>query len=152
MCVQPNKPLRWKSIQGGHDAEYNRDSPPVYFIRTDDAPQNNELPYSPLGVILIYAPCHRLYRVRPWHSTKDFHSFERNGVIMQPVDKDAALLPHKIDGCLALIHHPVTGNNAHVWISYSSDQRNCSGYKKILEACLGGWWTGEQNWSFTPTH
>jgi predicted GH43/DUF377 family glycosyl hydrolase len=56
--------------------------------------------------------------------TKDFRSFERYGVIMQPEDKDAALLPHRIDGRWALVHRPVTASNAHKWISYSSDLRN----------------------------
>lgn len=28
--------------------------------------------------------------------TEDFHSFERFGLVMQPDDKDAALLPHRI--------------------------------------------------------
>jgi predicted GH43/DUF377 family glycosyl hydrolase len=32
--------------------------------------------------------------------TKDFRSFERYGVIMQPEDKDAALLPRRINGVL----------------------------------------------------
>ena len=72
--------------------------------------------------------------------TKDFRSFERYGVIMQPEDKDAALLPHRIDGRWALIHRPVTASNAHIWISYSSDLRNWGGHIKILEARLGGWW------------
>jgi len=72
--------------------------------------------------------------------TKDFRSFERYGVIMQPEDKDAALLPHRINGRWALIHRPVTASNAHIWISYSSDLRNWGGHKKILEARLGGWW------------
>ena len=72
--------------------------------------------------------------------TKDFHSFERYGVIMQPEDKDAALLPHRINGQWALIHRPVATPNAHMWISYSSDLRNWGGHKKILEARIGGWW------------
>ena len=72
--------------------------------------------------------------------TKDFISFERYGVIMQPDDKDAALLPHRINGRWALIHRPVAGQSAHIWISYSDDLRNWGGHKKILEARLGGWW------------
>ncbi len=40
--------------------------------------------------------------------TKDFKSFERFGVIMPPEDKDAALLPRRINGRWALIHRPVT--------------------------------------------
>ena len=72
--------------------------------------------------------------------TKDFHSFERYGVIMQPEDKDAALLPHRIDGRWALIHRPVGATSAHIWISYSSDLRQWGGHKQILDARLGGWW------------
>ena len=36
--------------------------------------------------------------------TEDFHKFERYGVIMPPEDKDAALLPYRIQGQWALIH------------------------------------------------
>ncbi len=72
--------------------------------------------------------------------TKDFHSFERYGVIMQPEDKDAALLPRRIDGRWALIHRPVGSTGAHIWISYSSDLHDWGGHKKILEARFGGWW------------
>jgi predicted GH43/DUF377 family glycosyl hydrolase len=72
--------------------------------------------------------------------TKDFHSFERYGVIMQPEDKDAALLPRRIGGRWALIHRPVGATSAHMWISYSSDLRQWGGHKQILDARLGGWW------------
>jgi predicted GH43/DUF377 family glycosyl hydrolase len=40
--------------------------------------------------------------------TRDFKTFERYGVVMQPEDKDAALLPRKIGGLWALIHRAVT--------------------------------------------
>ncbi|HVB55880.1 MAG TPA: hypothetical protein VNE63_05525, partial [Candidatus Acidoferrales bacterium] len=36
--------------------------------------------------------------------TEDFRSFERFGVVMPPDDKDAALLPRRINGFWALIH------------------------------------------------
>lgn len=72
--------------------------------------------------------------------TKDFKSFDRLGVIMQPEDKDSALLSHRINGYWALIHRPVGPTSAHIWISYSSDLRNWGGHKKILEARLGSWW------------
>ena len=72
--------------------------------------------------------------------TKDFKTFERFGVIMQPEDKDAALLPHRINGHWALIHRPVGSTSAHIWISYSSDLYNWGGHKIILEARLGSWW------------
>jgi predicted GH43/DUF377 family glycosyl hydrolase len=72
--------------------------------------------------------------------TEDFHHFERYGLIMQPEDKDAALLPHRIDGSWALIHRPVSLPRAHMWISYSSDLRQWGSHKLMLEARLGGWW------------
>ena len=72
--------------------------------------------------------------------TRDFRSFERYGVIMQPEDKDAALLPRKIGGYWALIHRPVTTLGAHMWISYSPDLRHWGRHKIILEARRGGWW------------
>jgi predicted GH43/DUF377 family glycosyl hydrolase len=72
--------------------------------------------------------------------TKDFKTFERYGVIAQPEDKDAALLPRKVGGLWALIHRPVTTLGAHMWISYSPDLRHWGGHKIMLEARRGGWW------------
>ena len=61
--------------------------------------------------------------------TADFHSFERLGLVMQPDDKDAALLPRRIKGCFAMLHRPVADSGAHVWISFSPDLRNWGGHK-----------------------
>jgi len=72
--------------------------------------------------------------------TEDFHHFERYGLIMQPEDKDAVLLPHRINGNWALIHRPVNPLGAHMWISYSSNLRQWGSHKLMLEARLGAWW------------
>ncbi|MGO9433231.1 MAG: glycosidase [Terracidiphilus sp.] len=72
--------------------------------------------------------------------TKDFKDFQRFGVIMPAEDKDAALLPHRIDGYWAMIHRPMTTTGAHMWISYSPDLRHWGNHKVILEARRGGWW------------
>ena len=72
--------------------------------------------------------------------TEDFHSFERFGVIMPPEDKDATLLPHRIEGQWAVIHRPVSGPRAHMWISYSPDLRHWGVHKLMLEARRGAWW------------
>ncbi|MBN2037494.1 MAG: hypothetical protein JW768_12195, partial [Chitinispirillaceae bacterium] len=61
--------------------------------------------------------------------TEDFHAFERYGEIMSPEDKDAALLPWRIGEYWALIHRPVNGTEAHMWISYSSDLRHWGSHK-----------------------
>jgi predicted GH43/DUF377 family glycosyl hydrolase len=72
--------------------------------------------------------------------TQDFRTFERFGLIMQPDDKDAALLPRRIDGNFALIHRPMADSGAHVWISLSPDLHNWGSHKLVLPARRGAWW------------
>jgi predicted GH43/DUF377 family glycosyl hydrolase len=72
--------------------------------------------------------------------TKDFRSFERFGLAMQPDDKDAALLPRRIGGRFAMIHRPVTDSGAHIWISYSPDLKNWGGHTLLMQARKGSWW------------
>lgn len=72
--------------------------------------------------------------------TEDFRTFERCGLVMQPDDKDAALLPRRIEGGFALIHRPMTDSGAHVWMSLSPDLRNWGSHKLVLQARKGGWW------------
>lgn len=74
--------------------------------------------------------------------TEDFKTFERYGMVMQPDDKDATVLPRRIDGNFALIHRPVhvSEAGAHIWISYSPDLKNWGNHKLILRARKGAWW------------
>ena len=73
-------------------------------------------------------------------STQDFRSFERHGLVMQPDDKDAALLPRRINGNFALIHRPMYDSGAHVWISFSPDLQNWGSHQLMLQARKGSWW------------
>ena len=72
--------------------------------------------------------------------TRDFIKFERMGVIASPEDKDAALLPRRINGNWTLIHRPVSAPRAHMWISSSSDLRQWGNHKLMLESRRGAWW------------
>ncbi|MBZ0120914.1 MAG: hypothetical protein K8H88_28225 [Sandaracinaceae bacterium] len=72
--------------------------------------------------------------------TRDFRTFERFGLVMQPDDKDAALLPRRIGGQFAMIHRPMTDAHADIWISFSPDLHNWGGHKVVLHARRGGWW------------
>ena len=75
--------------------------------------------------------------------TDDFRRFKRYGLVMQPDDKDAALLPRRIGKSFALVHRPIHdqgAHGAHVWISYSPDLRNWGGHKIMLTARKGAWW------------
>jgi predicted GH43/DUF377 family glycosyl hydrolase len=73
--------------------------------------------------------------------TRDFRSFERHGMIMEPEDKDAALFPCRIGGKWALIHRPVPpGSTADIYISFSSDLKNWGDRKLLLASRRGNWW------------
>lgn len=72
--------------------------------------------------------------------TEDFKHFERYGVIMPPEDKDAALLPRRINGNWAMIHRPVSAPRAHMWISYSPDMKNWGKHILMMNARKGAWW------------
>jgi predicted GH43/DUF377 family glycosyl hydrolase len=72
--------------------------------------------------------------------TDDFVHFERCGLVMQPDDKDAALLPRRIDGSFALIHRPMADSGAHIWLSLSPDLRNWGSHKLVLPARKGAYW------------
>jgi predicted GH43/DUF377 family glycosyl hydrolase len=72
--------------------------------------------------------------------TEDFRRFERVGLVMQPDDKDAALLPRRIDGNFALLHRPIADTGAHIWISYSPDLQNWGSHRMVLPARKGAWW------------
>ena len=72
--------------------------------------------------------------------TEDFRTFERLGLVLQPDDKDAALLPRRVDGNFALLHRPMTYGRGDVWLSFSPDLRNWGGHRPVLQARRGGWW------------
>lgn len=76
-------------------------------------------------------------------TTRDFVTFERQGVLMSPEDKDAALFPQTFDGRWALLHRPapaLPGLGAHVWLSWSPDLRYWGDGGIVLAARRGGWW------------
>jgi predicted GH43/DUF377 family glycosyl hydrolase len=57
-------------------------------------------------------------------TTDDFTSIVRHGIIKHPEDKNAALLPHRIDGQWALLHRPKTqfgGGHGEILLSRSAD-------------------------------
>lgn len=72
--------------------------------------------------------------------TEDFKTFERFGLVMQPDDKDAALLPRRIDGNFVLLHRPIAAGGAHIWMSSSPDLRSWGNHRPVLQARRGSWW------------
>lgn len=72
--------------------------------------------------------------------TTDFRRFERLGLVIAPEDKDAALLPVRVDGMYAMLHRPMHESGSHIWMSFSPDLRNWGGRRLVLSARRGAWW------------
>ncbi len=73
-------------------------------------------------------------------STTDFRGFERLGLVLTPHDKDAAVLPRRIDGRFALVHRPVRADGSDIWMSFSDDLRTWDGATRVLAAREVGYW------------
>ncbi|MCW8849028.1 MAG: glycosidase [Melioribacteraceae bacterium] len=72
--------------------------------------------------------------------TEDFKTFERYGIILSPEDKDAALLPYRINKNWVMIHRPVSAARAHMWISYSPDLKSWGKHVIMMNSRKGAWW------------
>ena len=76
-------------------------------------------------------------------TTRDFKSFKREGPIMPPEDKDAALFPMRFNNRWAIIHRPVSITEvygAHMWISFSYDLKYWGDHQVLIYAREGSWW------------
>jgi beta-1,2-mannobiose phosphorylase / 1,2-beta-oligomannan phosphorylase len=75
--------------------------------------------------------------------TADFGSIERVGIVQEPDDKNAALLPRQIDGKWILFHRKKSafqGSGGDVQISRSTDLTDWSPPEVVLQARDGAWW------------
>jgi predicted GH43/DUF377 family glycosyl hydrolase len=76
-------------------------------------------------------------------TTEDFTTIERYGIVRQPEDKNAALLPHRIDGRWVLLHRPKTefgGARGEILLSRSADLVSWSSPEQVLQPRDGAWW------------
>jgi predicted GH43/DUF377 family glycosyl hydrolase len=75
-------------------------------------------------------------------TTEDFHTVVRHGIIRQPEDKNAALLPHRIDGKWVLLHRPKTefGSRGEILLSRSADLESWSAPEQVMRPREGAWW------------
>jgi predicted GH43/DUF377 family glycosyl hydrolase len=76
-------------------------------------------------------------------TTEDFRSVERYGIVRHPEDKNAALLPYRIDGRWVLLHRPQTqfgGAHGEIVLSRSDDLLSWSAPEQVLQPRAGAWW------------
>jgi len=88
--------------------------------------------YGPLGPSVFLA------------TTRDFTSIAAEyGSIMAPDDKNAALLPHRINGEWVLFHRPAVayaGGQGNIWVSKSPDLATWSNPEIAMRTRPGAWW------------
>jgi len=76
-------------------------------------------------------------------TSEDFTTIERHGIVRQPEDKNAALLPHRIDGRWVMLHRPKTqfgGARGEILLSRSPDLVSWSAPEQVLQPRDGAWW------------
>jgi len=76
-------------------------------------------------------------------TTTDFSSVERRGIVISPDDKNAALLPERVDGRWILFHRPSTGfgvMHPGIALSRSRDLVSWSAPEVVLRPREGAWW------------
>jgi beta-1,2-mannobiose phosphorylase / 1,2-beta-oligomannan phosphorylase len=76
-------------------------------------------------------------------TTEDFRSVERHGIIRHPDDKNAALLPYRIDGKWILFHRPRTefgGSHGEILLSRSADLNSWTAPERVMQPREGAWW------------
>jgi predicted GH43/DUF377 family glycosyl hydrolase len=73
----------------------------------------------------------------------DFKTVHRGEVVMSPEDKNAAILPRRINGDWVLLHRPVTvhsGPKAEIWASRSRDLEAWRTPEVVMHSREGAWW------------
>jgi predicted GH43/DUF377 family glycosyl hydrolase len=76
-------------------------------------------------------------------TTRDFLSVDRHGIVVNPEDKNAAVLPERVNGKWILFHRPTTGfgiTHPGISLSRSSDLTSWSPPETVMEPRQGAWW------------
>lgn len=76
--------------------------------------------------------------------TEDFVRVQPMGVILSPPNKDAAVLPERINGLWYLLHRPMSGGAEHIWSAVSPDLIHWGNPQVVLRERGGLWWDGER--------
>ena len=72
--------------------------------------------------------------------TRDFRTFESHGMVFCPENKDAAVFPERLGGDWLMLHRPVAGGTANIWLSRSPDLVHWGRHEPVLRARSGPYW------------
>jgi predicted GH43/DUF377 family glycosyl hydrolase len=117
--------------EGVESEQWGFEDPRIVFVPELDSFAITCTAYGPAGPAVYLA------------TTRDFVTVERYGIIRRPEDKNAALLPYKIDGQWVLFHRPQTeygGSRGAILLSRSADLVSWTTPEQVLEPRVGAWW------------
>jgi predicted GH43/DUF377 family glycosyl hydrolase len=126
----PTEPLL-SPAPGVASEQWGFEDPRVVWVRELERWAITCTAYGPMGPAVYLA------------TTEDFVTVERHGIIRQPEDKNAALLPHRIDGHWVLLHRPKTefgGSGGGILLSRSPDLATWSTPEQVMQPREGAWW------------
>ena len=116
------------SVAGAETEQWGFEDPRVVFVPELARWVITCTAYGPAGPAVFLA------------TTEDFTSVERHGIIQHPEDKNAALLPQRIDGKWILFHRPRTEFSGEILLSRSADLTSWSAPEQVLQPRAGAWW------------
>ncbi len=119
-------PQPWLTPSGRYEA-FGVEDARITFI--DDRYYVNYTAVSPYGIATSLV------------TTQDFRTFERQGIIFPPSNRDVALFPQKIGGQYVCYHRPMPGffGSMNIWIASSPDLVRWGDHQVVLESRPGGW-------------
>jgi len=124
-------PVPLLAPDGSADEQWGFEDPRVVWVAELERWMITCTAYGPAGPAVFLA------------ATEDFTSVERYGIIRRPEDKNAALLPDRIDGRWVLLHRPTTqfgGGHGEIALSSSDDLISWSARETVLSPRAGAWW------------
>jgi predicted GH43/DUF377 family glycosyl hydrolase len=122
------KPWLPSDPDGHHEETWGVEDPRVVWLDEIKKYAVTYTAYSPAGPAVSLA------------LTPDFETFERVGMVMPPDNKDAALLPRRINGRWQMLHRPNAGLSSDIWLAESPDLQHWGRHRRVLAARHGAWW------------
>lgn len=87
-------------------------------------------------------------------TTQDFVSWQREGIIFPPSNRDVAIFPQRINGLYTCYHRPMPSmfGGFHIWLAASPDLRHWGQHRPVLETQPDGWEAGRVGGGAPPLY
>ena len=77
-------------------------------------------------------------------TTRDFKNFKRLAVALPPDNKDAAVLPRRVNGRWVMFHRPLSEMSGDIWMCHSPDLEYWGDHRRVLQTRGRGFWDSKK--------